>query len=39
MKKLVEIINIEEQINMAARSGNMKEVFAGYAKINEIRNS
>jgi len=38
-EKLVEIRRIEDQINMAARTGNIKEVFAGYIKISEIRNS
>lgn len=38
-QQIVEIRKIEDQINMAARRGDLKEVFAGYAKINEIINS
>ena len=37
--KLVEIRKIEDEINMAARRGDLKAVFEGYKKINEIRNS
>ena len=37
--ELVKIRKIEDEISTAARRGDLKAVFVGYAKINEIRES